>query len=216
MCPGIYSISDSEPWDATWLLQSEWSEGDVSRGLGQGLKKNSISESIWSTTHISQFLMEDQDQVCENPFPHRLKVTNLREIRLQTESDDIHTVQCLRLLDHLPCHLNCMPAGISSLTASVSLKVLGQFYKISQNWGSSISAKMIASRLEIGSIRPIDIEARSQSWPPFFSGMESNLGVFGFTRKVRVSTASFCDMSVFLTAQEKPRPPRRTSKLSRA
>ena len=46
--------------------------------------------------------------------------------------------------------------------------------------------------------------------------MESNLGVFGFTRKVRVSTASFCDMSVFLTAQEKPRPPRRTSKLSRA
>ena len=53
----------------------------------------------------------------------------------------------------------------------------------------------------------IDIEGRSQSWPPFFPGMESNLGVFGFTRKVRVSTASFCDMSVFLTAQDKPRPP---------
>ena len=46
-----------------------------------------------------------------------------------------------------------------------------------------------------------NIEGRSQSWPPFFPGMESNLGVFGFTRKVRVSTASFCDMSVFLTAQ---------------
>ena len=59
----------------------------------------------------------------------------------------------------------------------------------------------------------IDIEGRSQSWLPFFAGMESNLGVFGFTRKIRVSTASFCDMSVFLTAQEKPRPPRRTSKL---
>ena len=52
----------------------------------------------------------------------------------------------------------------------------------------------------------IDIEGRSQSWLPFFPGMESNLGVFGFTRKVRVSTASFCDMSVFLTAQEKSRP----------
>ena len=49
---------------------------------------------------------------------------------------------------------------------------------------------------------PIDIEGRSQSWPPFFPGMESNLGVFGFTRKVRVSTASLCDMCVFLTAQE--------------
>ena len=49
---------------------------------------------------------------------------------------------------------------------------------------------------------PIDIEGRSQSWPPYFPGMESNLGVFCFTRKVRVSTASFCDMSVFLTAQE--------------
>ena len=32
--------------------------------------------------------------------------------------------------------------------------------------------------------------------------MESNIGVFGFTRKVRGSTASFCDMSVFLTAKK--------------
>ena len=49
----------------------------------------------------------------------------------------------------------------------------------------------------------IDIEGRSQSWPPIFPGMESNLGVFGFTRKVRESTASFCDMSVFFNRARK-------------
>ena len=37
-------------------------------------------------------------------------------------------------------------------------------------------------------LETIDIEGRSQSWPPFFPGMERDLGVFGFLVDLHIET----------------------------